>query len=295
MGGGRQTRYAARRMPPEPRAEGPSTFPNPKEQTMQRHAQPQGGLRLAFADLPPTLQPHAVLSCAPRPDRRISALAATCIYLGLAAATLLLGRASATIRIRQTGGNEKIWQFPPEPHPSPAALPGLPARAAVSTPATLPEARPLPAETLVPPAETPTRLPGVDDSAPAAHPATGEGSREGRIPGPFIAGAGPGPSTGEIRGSSDIRDVTANPPRVLTAVTPSYPAMARNSHLQGPVELLMTIDEHGAPVRVQVLSGHAAFHAEAERAARLWRFEPATVEGRPVPARFRLTISFRLS
>lgn len=70
--------------------------------------------------------------------------------------------------------------------------------------------------------------------------------------------------------------------------------MARASRVQGPVELLMTIDERGVPMHVRVLSGHPAFHAEAERAARQWRFEAATQEGRAVPARFRLTILFRL-
>lgn len=262
---------------------------------MHRHALPQGGLRLAYADLPPTLQPHAILSVAPRPDRRISALAATVIYLGLASGIVLLGRQSAVVRVIAGGGPETIIELTPQPKPSPSVLPEPPPRQAVATTAQLPETRPLPPESNVPPAETPSRLSEIDNSMLGARKATAEEVLDGKLKSPITAGAKHGVSTGESHGTGPARDFTANPPRVLTAINPSYPAMARISHLQGPVVLLMTIDEHGVPALVQVLSGHAAFHAEAERAARLWRFEPATVEGRPVPARFRLTISFRLT
>jgi TonB family protein len=82
--------------------------------------------------------------------------------------------------------------------------------------------------------------------------------------------------------------------RILHAVNPTYPTTARLIRAQGPVELRMTIDAQGTPTDVQVVSGHPVFHAEALRAARLWRFAPAEVGGRAVPASFKLTIQFRL-
>lgn len=261
---------------------------------MHRQAQPQGGLRLAYADLPPTLQPHAILSVAPRPDRRISALAATVIYLGLASGIVLLGRQRAVVRVATERDPSPIIELTPDWKPIPPPRHEPPAHQAVAT-TQPPDTRPLPPESLVPPEDTPTRLPIIDNATIGTRPPTDEERRDGKVANSATPGGKNGSSTSETSGTSAARDFTANPPRVLTAVNPAYPAMARISHLQGPVVLLMTIDEHGVPALVQVLSGHAAFHAEAERAARLWRFEPATVEGRPVPARFRLTISFRLT
>ena len=83
--------------------------------------------------------------------------------------------------------------------------------------------------------------------------------------------------------------------RVLHQVQPVYPALARLTRAQGTVELRMTIDGAGVPTDVEVLSGpHPLLSAEAVRVARLWRFQPATVDGAAVPASFRLTVAFRL-
>jgi len=81
---------------------------------------------------------------------------------------------------------------------------------------------------------------------------------------------------------------------VLRQVDPVYPEFARRARIQGPVVLMMTIDEQGQPIQVQVLEGHPAFHDAARQAARQWRFEPAHVNGRPVMASFRLTLKFTL-
>jgi protein TonB len=81
---------------------------------------------------------------------------------------------------------------------------------------------------------------------------------------------------------------------ILHQVDPVYPELARRARIQGPVVLLMTVDEHGQPIQVQVLDGHPAFHEAAKQAARQWRFEPAQMNGRPVMAAFRLTLKFTL-
>jgi protein TonB len=81
---------------------------------------------------------------------------------------------------------------------------------------------------------------------------------------------------------------------VLHQVDPVYPEFARRARIQGPVVLLMSVDEAGRPVRVQVLEGHPVFHEAACQAARQWRFEPARVNGRPEAATFRLTLKFSL-
>jgi len=101
-------------------------------------------------------------------------------------------------------------------------------------------------------------------------------------------------STSEPPGSAQVRFIDMNAVRILHQVNPVYPALARVTHVQGAVVLMMTIDEAGVPTDVQVLEGHPVFREEAVRAARQWRFEPARMEGRPVPASFRLTLNFRL-
>jgi protein TonB len=93
---------------------------------------------------------------------------------------------------------------------------------------------------------------------------------------------------------SAVHDVTSAGLGVLRQVDPAYPDFARRARIQGTVVLLMTVDELGQPLRVQVLEGHPVFHEAAVQAARQWRFEPARVEGRSVSATFRLTLKFSL-
>jgi len=256
---------------------------------MHPHAQNPGGLRLAPADLPPTLQPQVILASAPRPDRCMSILGASAVYLAAGAGMILVGREAPRITLGDPGrvGPPIILQ------PEPAARTLPPAQAVVRTAATdPPPSRMVPADCDVPPVETPPELPSEDRSRYGARVATDEDLRTGRVEaGPEVSGR----SEPGTAGRGTVRDLGADPPRVLHAENPQYPALARATRVQGPVELLMTIDERGVPVRVEVLSGHPAFHAEAERAARSWRFEAATQEGRAVSARFRLTILFRLA
>lgn len=83
--------------------------------------------------------------------------------------------------------------------------------------------------------------------------------------------------------------------QILRQAAPSYPPLARIARRQGSVVLLMTIDTQGVPVDVKLLtSPDPSLAAEAERAARLWRFAPALLNGQPVNAQFRLTLNFRL-
>ena len=82
--------------------------------------------------------------------------------------------------------------------------------------------------------------------------------------------------------------------QILSQVQPTYPILAKMTRVQGPVVLRMTIDRHGVPTEVLVASGPQPLQAEAVRAAKLWRFVPATVDGQAVAATFQLTILFSL-
>jgi protein TonB len=94
--------------------------------------------------------------------------------------------------------------------------------------------------------------------------------------------------------SPTVHDFTSVGLGIRHQVAPAYPDMARMARIQGVVVLHMTVDEQGQPMQVQVLEGHAVFHASAVAAARQWRFVPALLDGHPVKASFKLTLKFSL-
>ncbi|MBI4913055.1 MAG: energy transducer TonB [Acidobacteria bacterium] len=253
-----------------------------------RTALPAGSPASGFPELPPHLRPAAVLSAALPPSRLRIGLLAAAAYAALGGALLLV-----------LGGVGRV--LPPPLHPGtlpwkefvPVLLPsGVErARAASRGPARGkevvrdPQAQPdLDRVPDRPPEGLPENL-GTPPAGPfpfagASAPTGGDG-----VPGATAPGSGDGARVVEL----DSRAL-----RILHQVPPEYPPLARAAGIQGPVELLMLVDTAGTPREVRVLSGHPAFHAEAERAARLWRFEPPMVDGTRVQARFLLRITFRL-
>ncbi len=101
----------------------------------------------------------------------------------------------------------------------------------------------------------------------------------------------PTPNDDPIRVEGDVVE-----PRVVTKVNPKYPPEARSEGLQGTVIVLATIETNGTVSEIEVIeSTREDFEAAAIEAVRQWKFEPATLEGKPVAVEFSLTIRFRLS
>lgn len=246
---------------------------------------PQGVRGPACPDLPPTLLPHAIATAAPPRDRIRSLLMAGAIYLALAGSGILLSRARAVLppTVVHTGPPSRLIEVILNPAAPPAArpaAPAIPARGPVLASPSLPE-QTLPRD--LDPGTIPTGLPRTDLSLL-------------QVPRPIgTAPTGTGQASApEAVGAAQVRFIDMSTVRILRQVTPVYPALARRTHVQGAVVLLMTIDEAGAPTDVKVLEGHPGLQEAALQAARQWRFEPARVDGRPVPASFRLTLNFRL-
>jgi TonB family protein len=84
-------------------------------------------------------------------------------------------------------------------------------------------------------------------------------------------------------------------PRVRREVRPRYTVDAMDRRIEGAVELEGVIGPDGrvGPARV-VRSLVPDLDAEAIAAVRQWRFEPATVDGKPVPAVASFVLSFQL-
>jgi len=91
----------------------------------------------------------------------------------------------------------------------------------------------------------------------------------------------------------DVGEIAA--PRVIQRVRPAYTQAAIDARLQGAVILELVIGEDGAVERVRVLRGlPLGLKESAVSAVRRWRFDPSTLDGRPIKVRYRLTVHFQL-
>ena len=88
---------------------------------------------------------------------------------------------------------------------------------------------------------------------------------------------------------------TQQPPRLLEKVEPVYSAAAKQAGVMGVVIVELTINERGTIDDARILKGLGYGLDEATiDAVKQWRFEPGTIDGRPVPVKFNITMNFRL-
>ncbi len=80
--------------------------------------------------------------------------------------------------------------------------------------------------------------------------------------------------------------------QLLTKVLPVYPGQARESRFSGEVRLTAQIDEHGNVKSVDTVAGNPLLVAAAKKAVMQWKYKPATLNGKPVPASAQIRIDF---
>ncbi len=83
-------------------------------------------------------------------------------------------------------------------------------------------------------------------------------------------------------------------PVKMYSVEPVYPEELRLARVQGIVILSALIDTNGKVTGAHVLKPLAGLEDAAMDAVKQWRFQPATLDGKPVTVLFNLTIQFRL-
>lgn len=84
-------------------------------------------------------------------------------------------------------------------------------------------------------------------------------------------------------------------PRVVRRENPSYPRAARNAGIEGVVVIRAIVRKDGRADQVEILRDLPMGVGEAAReAVRQWRFEPATVEGKPIDVYYTVTVRFTL-
>ena len=84
------------------------------------------------------------------------------------------------------------------------------------------------------------------------------------------------------------------PAHLISSVPPSYPALARTQHIAGEVRVDASIDATGRVTTMKVVSGPSLLHQAAMDALRQWKYQAATLDGKPVPMHLTVTIQFRL-
>src|SRR6266699_3618068 len=81
--------------------------------------------------------------------------------------------------------------------------------------------------------------------------------------------------------------------KLISSIPPVYPALARNQHVSGDVRIDALIDANGRVTTMKVVSGPTLLHQAAMDALRQWKYQPASLDGKPVPMHLTVTIQFR--
>lgn len=76
---------------------------------------------------------------------------------------------------------------------------------------------------------------------------------------------------------------------------PAYPAIARQAHVQGVVQLDAVIGTNGKVKSVQLVSGHPLLSGAAMQAVRGWQYQATVVDGAPVEVETTVSVNFNLA
>jgi len=95
------------------------------------------------------------------------------------------------------------------------------------------------------------------------------------------------PPTKQVPSSVLIAKVISLPP-------PAYPAIAKQTHTQGPVNVQILVDEQGKVISAQVVAGNPMLTPAAKDAAMRARFTPTVLNGQPVKIQGVITYNFVL-
>jgi len=83
--------------------------------------------------------------------------------------------------------------------------------------------------------------------------------------------------------------------QLIRKVQPTYPEIARSTHIQGTVEFTATISKTGSIEHLQFVRGHPMLVKAAEDAILQWKYKPTLLNGEPVEVITDIIVNFTLS
>ena len=132
-------------------------------------------------------------------------------------------------------------------------------------------------------AKLPTDEPGITLNGTESAPAGTLGEFAASNSKQPVAPVEPLPVGGDVR-----------PAKLLSSVSPLYPQLAKSQHVSGDVKVDALIDTNGRVTTMKVVAGPTLLHQAAMDALRQWRYQAATLDGKPVPMHLTVTLQFRL-
>jgi TonB family protein len=154
------------------------------------------------------------------------------------------------------------------------------------------------APNLVPPAPPNAIVkPYISDPGPSGPPMTGncvtcsEGNGSGP---PRVVETTPPPPPVAVKPSTQRLPSIVLLSKVISLPQPTYPAMAKQIRLQGPVNIQILVDEQGKVISAQIVSGHPILSPSAKDAAMRARFTPTVLNGQAVKIQGVITYNFVL-
>ena len=102
----------------------------------------------------------------------------------------------------------------------------------------------------------------------------------------------PAPAQDKLRPNDDIHYGGMLEGKAVSLPKPHYPPEAMRDHVTGHVRVKLLIDEEGKDIAAQAETGPKVFHSPCEKTARLARFTPTLIDGKPVKVLGFITYSF---
>jgi protein TonB len=130
---------------------------------------------------------------------------------------------------------------------------------------------------------------GAADLAPALN--GGQVSANDALGGGLVAGNAKQPAapSAPLPVGGDVKQA-----HLISSVPPTYPTIAKTQHVQGEVRIDALVDATGKVSSMKVVSGPVLLHQAAMDALRQWKYQPAMLDGKPVPMHLTVTVQFRL-
>lgn len=154
------------------------------------------------------------------------------------------------------------------------------------------------APNLIPPAPPfAIERPYISDPGPSGPPMTGncvtcsDGNTSGR---PRVVETTPPPPPLPIKPTTQRVTSVVLTSKVVSLPQPAYPALAKQTHTQGPVNIQILVDEQGRVISAQVVAGNPMLTPAAKDAAMRARFTPTVLNGQPVKIQGVITYNFVL-